>query len=133
MTGAVFIWAVIYLSQIRGSRTLNLAGVNTNQGHHDIMHVLFLTLIKDIITHSLRGFGTAIAIACMLAVAAPALAASGNSQASACGAVHGAFADVNGNFGFLGDDGGTPGYHNGATGQESGATGYNNSHTNCQG
>lgn len=60
---------------------------------------------------------------------------SGNgdgSQASPCGAVHGAFADVNGNFGFLGQAGGTPGYHNGAVGQDPGATGYNNSHTNCQ-
>ena len=52
---------------------------------------------------------------------------------SACGAVHGAFADQNGNFGFLGGLGGTPGYHDGATGQDAGATGYNNSHTDCQG
>jgi hypothetical protein len=55
-----------------------------------------------------------------------------DAQPSACGDVHGAFADQNGNFGFLGDEGGTPGYHNGAVGQEPGATGYNNSHTNCQ-
>lgn len=58
--------------------------------------------------------------------------AGDGSQASACGAVHGAFADVNGNFGFLGQAGGTPGYHNGAVGQDVGATGYNNSHTDCQ-
>lgn len=66
--------------------------------------------------------------------AAPAFAAGAGdgSNASACGAAHGAFADVNGNFGFLGEAGGTPGYHNGAVGQEPGATGYNNSHTNCQ-
>lgn len=65
-------------------------------------------------------------------VAAPALAAgSSGSQASACGAIHGAFADVNGNFGWLGAEGGAAGYH-GVTGQEPGATGYNNSHTNCQ-
>jgi hypothetical protein len=51
---------------------------------------------------------------------------------SACGAVHGAFADENGNFGFLGSMGGAPGYHDGARGQEAGATGYNNSHTDCQ-
>jgi hypothetical protein len=65
----------------------------------------------------------------------PAFAAGAGdgSSASACGAVHGAFADTNGNFGFLGDAGGTPGYHGGATGQDAGATGYNNSHTNCQG
>lgn len=49
------------------------------------------------------------------------------NEASACGAIHGAFANVNGNFGFLGDMGGTPGYHNGAEGQDPGATGYNNS------
>jgi hypothetical protein len=56
---------------------------------------------------------------------------SGGSQATACGATHGAFADVNGNFGFLGEDGGTPGYHDGAVGQEQPATGYNNSHVDC--
>lgn len=68
-------------------------------------------------------------------VAVPAFAAGAGdgSHASACGAVHGAFADVNGNFGFLGASGGTPGYHNGAVGQQPGATGYNNSHTSCQG
>lgn len=65
-------------------------------------------------------------------MALPAFAAGDGSNASPCGAVHGAFADVNGNFGFLGDAGGTPGYHNGATGQDVGATGYNNSHTDCQ-
>jgi opacity protein-like surface antigen len=54
------------------------------------------------------------------------------ANASACGAVHGAFASVNGNFGFLGQVGGTPGYHDGATGQQPGATGSNNSHTDCQ-
>ena len=70
-----------------------------------------------------------------LALAGAAFAAgngSSDTPASACGAVHGAFADTNGNFGFLGEDGGTPGYHGGATGQEPGATGYNNSHTDCQ-
>jgi hypothetical protein len=70
------------------------------------------------------------------AAAVPAFAINnGNgdgSNASACGAAHGAFADQNGNFGFLGQAGGTPGYHNGAVGQDPGATGYNNSHTNCQ-
>jgi hypothetical protein len=66
------------------------------------------------------------------ALAVPAFAAgSGDSQASDCGATHGAFADVNGNFGFLGPLGGTPGYHNGAVGQQPGATGYNNSHVDC--
>jgi hypothetical protein len=70
------------------------------------------------------------------AAAVPALAAgpgagSSGSKASACGAVHGAFADQNGNFGWLGAEGGAAGYH-GMTGQEPGATGYNNSHTDCQ-
>lgn len=62
------------------------------------------------------------------AMAVPALAAGAGdgSQASFCGADHGAFADVNGNFGWLGDLGGTPGYH-GAVGQTPPATGYNNS------
>lgn len=75
---------------------------------------------------------TASAIA-LFGAALPAFAngAGDGSQASACGAVHGAFADVNGNFGWLGEVGGTPGYHN-AVGQEPGATGYNNSNTNCQ-
>ena len=70
----------------------------------------------------------------MFVMALPAMAAGAGdgSNASACGAIHGAFADVNGNFGFLGADGGTPGYHNGAVGQDAGATGYNNSHTGCQ-
>ena len=73
-------------------------------------------------------------VALILGSAGPALAAGAGdgSQASACGAVHGAFADVNGNFGFLGAVGGTPGLH-GAVGQEPGATGYNNSNTGCQG
>lgn len=62
-----------------------------------------------------------------------ATAFADSSQASACGAAHGAFANVNGNFGFLGQVGGTPGYHNGAVGQQAGATGSNNSHTDCQG
>ena len=62
---------------------------------------------------------------------ATALADSSGSQASSCGATHGAFADVNGNFGWLGAMGGTPGYH-GAVGQEPGATGYNNSQTGVQ-
>lgn len=67
-----------------------------------------------------------------LAFAVPAFAAgSADSNASDCGATHGAFADQNGNFGFLGQQGGTPGYHNGAVGQDPGATGYNNSHVDC--
>jgi hypothetical protein len=68
------------------------------------------------------------------AMATPAFAAGAGdgSQASPCGASHGAFADVNGNFGFLGNAGGTPGYHGDAVGQDPGATGYNNSHTDCQ-
>lgn len=65
--------------------------------------------------------------------AALAAGAGDGSQASACGAVHGAFADVNGNFGRIGQEfQGAPNYHNGVRGQEPGATGYNNSHTNCQ-
>ena len=72
---------------------------------------------------------TAILIGALtVSVAALAAGPSDNSQASYCGATHGAFADSNGNFGFLGALGGTPGYHNGAVGQEAGATGYNNSH-----
>lgn len=68
-----------------------------------------------------------------LAMAVPAFAGgSENSNASTCGATHGAFADVNGNFGFLGAVGGTPGYHGGAVGQDPGATGYNNSHVDCR-
>lgn len=68
----------------------------------------------------------------VLGVAAtPAIAASGGSQATYCGATHGAFADVNGNFGFLGAAGGTPGYHGGAVGQQVGATGSNNSSVDC--
>jgi hypothetical protein len=63
--------------------------------------------------------------------AAPAMAASSGSNASPCGAVHGAFADVNGNFGSLGSAGGAAGLH-GVVGQTAGATGYNNSHTDCQ-
>lgn len=66
-----------------------------------------------------------------MATATFAAGSGDGSQASACGAVHGAFADVNGNFGWLGPLGGTPGHH-GAVGQEQGATGYNNSHTGCQ-
>jgi hypothetical protein len=80
----------------------------------------------------LLGAGTG---ALLFAAAITPAFAAGNgdgSNASACGAVHGAFADVNGNFGFLGAVGGTPGYHNGAVGQDAGATGYNNSHTGCQ-
>jgi len=75
--------------------------------------------------------GAAVAVLLSVGMSVPALALGDGSQASACGAVHGAFADVNGNFGFLGQDGGTPGYHNGAVGQDPGATGYNNSHTGC--
>jgi hypothetical protein len=67
-----------------------------------------------------------------VSMSATAFAAGDGSNASSCGAVHGAFADQNGNFGFLGQDGGTPGYHNGAVGQDPGATGSNNSHTGCQ-
>jgi hypothetical protein len=69
----------------------------------------------------------------VLALAGTSYASNGsdNREPSACGAVHGAFADVNGNFGDLGDVGGTPGLH-GAVGQQAGATGYNNSHTDCQ-
>lgn len=74
---------------------------------------------------------TAVMLGSFAIPAAPALAGSGNSNASACGATHGAFADVNGNFGFLGDLGGTPGYHDGAVGQEQGATGSNNSSVDC--
>ncbi len=67
-----------------------------------------------------------------VSTAAFAAGAGDGSNASACGAAHGAFADVNGNFGFLGQVGGTPGYHDGAVGQMPGATGYNNSNTGCQ-
>jgi hypothetical protein len=67
------------------------------------------------------------ALSLSLSGAALAAGPSDGSNASPCGAVHGAFADSNGNFGFLGQAGGTPGYHNGAVGQEQGATGYNNS------
>jgi hypothetical protein len=70
-----------------------------------------------------------------MAVVIPAVSnAAGNgdgSNASACGAAHGAFADANGNYGFLGPLGGTPGYHNGAVGQDPGATGSNNSSSTC--
>jgi hypothetical protein len=66
-----------------------------------------------------------------LALAGVVFPGSDGSNASQCGATHGAFADVNGNFGFLGSEGGTPGYHNGAVGQEPGATGYNNSSVDC--
>jgi hypothetical protein len=76
--------------------------------------------------------GAALSAVMLGTMAVPALAAGDGSQASPCGASHGAFADVNGNFGFLGALGGTPGYHNGAVGQEPGATGYNNSHADCQ-
>ena len=78
--------------------------------------------------------GAAVGALMLGSLALPVFAAgSGDgSQASACGAVHGAFADVNGNFGFLGSVGGTPGYHNGAVGQQPGATGSNNSNTECQ-
>jgi hypothetical protein len=69
------------------------------------------------------------------AAAVPAFAigsgAGDGSNASPCGAAHGAFADKNGNFGFLGQAGGTPGYHNGAVGQDPGATGSNNSNSTC--
>ncbi len=77
--------------------------------------------------------GAAAGALMLSSMAVPALAAGAGdgSQASACGAIHGAFADVNGNFGFLGEVGGTPGYHGGAVGQDAGATGYNNSHTDC--
>lgn len=84
--------------------------------------------------HKKLAIGLISGIAMMTAVPGVAFAAGAGdgSNASACGAVHGAFADVNGNFGFLGAEGGTPGYHNGAVGQDPGATGYNNSNTGCQ-
>ena len=84
--------------------------------------------LKKIAIAAVASFGLA------TGAALPAMAAgSGDgSNASPCGAVHGAYADINGNFGFLGQEGGTPGYHDGAVGQEPGATGYNNSHANCQ-
>ena len=70
----------------------------------------------------------------VIAVVALALpAASSASNASPCGATHGAFANENGNFGAIGQEyRGAPNYHGGVRGQEPGATGYNNSHTNCQ-
>ena len=73
----------------------------------------------------------ALGLTVIMPFTALAAGAGDGSNASACGAVHGAFADTNGNFGWLGADGGTPGYHNGAVGQDPGATGYNNSHTSC--
>src|SRR5258708_5415700 len=73
--------------------------------------------------------GSAVAFILAGAAAVPAFSAT---NASPCGAVHGAFANINGNFRFLGADGGTPGYHGGAVGQDPSATGYNNSNTNCQ-
>jgi len=77
------------------------------------------------------GFGFAVAIP---AISHAASNATPGTNASACGAAHGAFAPLNGgNFGFLGEAGGTPGYHDGAVGQDPGATGYNNSHVVCQG
>ena len=84
------------------------------------------------VTSVLLGVGASALLLGSLAIPAFAAGAGDGSNASACGAVHGAFADVNGNFGFLGQDGGTPGYHDGAVGQDPGATGYNNSHTDCQ-
>lgn len=78
------------------------------------------------------GAAATILMAGGLAIPALAAGAGDGSNASPCGAVHGAFADSNGNFGFLGADGGTPGYHGGAVGQDPGATGYNNSNTGCQ-
>lgn len=79
----------------------------------------------------LATIGATLALLATTAMPAFAAGAGDGSQASACGAVHGAFADVNGNFGWLGEEGGTPGYH-GAVGQTPPATGYNNSHTDCQ-
>jgi hypothetical protein len=79
-----------------------------------------------------RIVATAGAASLIAASMAMPVLADGSSQASACGATHGGFADVYGNFGFLGEAGGTPGYHNGAVGQEAGATGSNNSSTGCQ-
>ncbi len=75
----------------------------------------------------------------------PAMAAAG-SNASSCGAAHGAFNYQNSVYGStsgpgngskgdssgFGTGGGAPGSNDGAVGQDSGATGYNNSHTNCQ-
>jgi hypothetical protein len=80
------------------------------------------------------GIGAAVTIAIGAAVPALAAGSGDGSNASSCGAVHGAFADTNGNFGFLGQEfQGAPNYHGGVMGQEPGATGYNNSHTGCQG
>ena len=83
--------------------------------------------MKKALTHLALGAS----LLASLAIASPALADSSTSQASDCGATHGAFADVNGNFGFLGALGGTPGYHDGAVGQDPGATGSNNSSVDC--
>lgn len=75
--------------------------------------------------------GVAVSATMVGMMTGPVLAVGDGSHASACGAIHGAFADVNGNFGWLGAEGGAAGYH-GVVGQASGATGYNNSHTACQ-
>lgn len=99
-------------------------GVNGETGA--LLHRKGKAMRKILATAALTGLALVPA-----AMSATAFAAS--SDASACGAAHGAFANENGNFGFLGALGGTPGYHNGAVGQESGATGSNNSHTGCQG
>lgn len=73
------------------------------------------------------------ALSLALSSAAFAAGPSDGSNASPCGAVHGAFADSNGNFGRIGQVyQGAPNYHGGVMGQEVGATGYNNSHTDCQ-
>ncbi len=73
----------------------------------------------------------------LLTSAAGAFAEGGANNASACGAVHGAFNYQNSvyagghgrgyNSSSFGTNGGAPGSHNGAVGQEPGATGYNNS------
>lgn len=71
----------------------------------------------------------------VVSLGAPALAAGAGdgSNASPCGAVHGAFADTNGSFGYIGTEyQGAPNLHGGAVGQTPPATGYNNSHTSCQ-
>jgi len=88
---------------------------------------------KKVVRRYLAGIGASLAILAGAAVPALAAGSGDGSNASPCGAAHGAYADVNGNFGFLGQAGGTPGYHDGAVGQDPGATGYNNSHTFCQG
>lgn len=70
------------------------------------------------------------ALSLALTGAAFAAGAGDGSNASACGAAHGDFADINGPPAI--GRGGAPSLHGGAVGQQPDATGYNNSHTNCQ-